>query len=116
MAAPAETATEIQTAALRKLGIVAAGETPAPADDTLAGEALDRMIDQEVLRTNMAFSKEAIPDEAKGALIYMLAVSIASDFNRPVPGDVAALAIDGARFLREQSVSTASETTKFVNY
>lgn len=84
MAGPTATATEIKAGALGVLGALAAGESATSADDTLAGNALDRLIDRMARVGDVGFDKANIPDYAKAGMIDMLAADLAPHFSKPL--------------------------------
>ncbi len=87
------TATEISSAALKRLRIVEAGGTPAAADTAEANLALDRMIAS--WETGW-LSGDVTPFDARfeAGIIAMLAVRLAGDYGKPVD---AVLADDARR-------------------
>lgn len=119
MALPAATATEIKAGALRKLGALAAGETASSEDDTLAGDTLDRLLDDLETRRDIAFTKEYVPEDAVLGLTEMLASALTDSFGTPIDrADRLRLSAEAARreFRARASARSASEPVKFTNY
>ena len=118
MAAPAATGTAIKAGALRKLGVLAVGETATAADDALAESLLDDLIDDGVTRGDMNFDKDVIPDDAKRGLIVMLAWDLVDEFTVPaqLANNLSVKAGNARREFRARAAITSSETTEFTNY
>jgi predicted component of type VI protein secretion system len=107
------TAQDVIIASMRKLGIVASGETPSSDELTTGLDALNEMVNNwnDVLARTLAGSYAAalytfVPLQTFGALsttltgsaglqralVYNLAVDIGPEFGRAVPPEVAAIA------------------------
>lgn len=109
----------IVTAALRKLRIVDATETPEPAQMMQAIDAMNRMVMRwQANGTQLGFSPAAMPDEpisipieAESAVIYSLALEIGMEYG--VQPDVATVNLARgyvADLVRDQFVSTPPRT------
>ena len=119
MSGPTATATEIKAGALVKLGVIAAGETASAADDTLAGEALDRLIDDMVAKGEAVYDKARIPDHEKRTLIIALADDLAEAFGiQAEDRDRFRIEARDARHesRRRASAKRARSIVSFVNY
>jgi hypothetical protein len=104
--------------ALTKLGVLAAGETAAAADDALASATLDRLVAALGEAGDVGFTADALPEEAQHGLIALLAAELADAFGLP---EARARRLDteaaGARRLfRARGRAGASDPVRFVNH
>jgi hypothetical protein len=104
------TALDVATASLRKIGVLAAEETPTAAAASDAITALRRMLGQweaEGIRTGaavvgVAFATTttlAVPETHLDAVEWNLALRLAPEYGRPLDPAAAALAAEGKRAL-----------------
>src|SRR5690348_14004459 len=76
-------AATIATTALVELGVIAADETPAPADQTLALAKLSAMHDALVAQGNVSWALSAVPRAVSEEYAKLTALAMASSFGKP---------------------------------
>lgn len=106
--------TAIIGAALVRLGVIAAGETAAAADQALVSNSLDRLLDHLADAAVTDFDKGAIPETAQKALIDLLAAELADDYGLTPPQQAGrAAAANAARLhlLQQRRVASSAPVT-----
>lgn len=108
----------IKTGALMKLGVLAAGETASAADDALAEEALERLVDDLAGAGDAWFDAQHLPEEARHGLIGLLAATLADPFGLPEAraARLAAEAAEARRALRARGTGAAGDAVRFTDY
>jgi hypothetical protein len=108
----------IKTGALLKLGVLAAGETASAADDALAAETLERLMDDLAAAGDAWFDAGHLPEEARHGLTHLLAAALADPFGLPEArtARLAAEAGGARRALRAQGRGAAGDAVRFTDY
>lgn len=108
----------IKQGALRRLGVLDAGQSAGAADDALADGALTRLVGHLAAEGSARFHDQAIPEQAQHGLIVLLAATLADDFGLAEERAQRLLAQAEAerRLLRQQAGATAGEPTPFQDF
>lgn len=119
MAGPSATVSEITLAALTRVGAASEDVPLSAANARLAEQALDRLIDDMVLRNEAAYDKSYIPDDEKKALIDILTGDLAVTLRLPLEEQdrMRGAARDARRDSKARSQSSRdSDRVSFTNY
>lgn len=105
---------ELVERALRKLGVVAAGQTPAAEDAAIVDDEIVPVLSDLAKREVYAFGDpDAIEDEAFVHLASILANSVAADFGKPEDEQGRLYAEQRLRHLRVVDLSGQRQVTEY---